>query len=331
MGHTRRYYKNKKRNKTKNKHIRFKHNLAIENKKRDLNFHKEFVPNLSKRDITETEFKVIAKGLKFVPTNKCNHRQLIKDFQSFERSLLLKYYFGTNVRIATKIHPFKIKSNFQVPIIGDNSIEKYIFYTKHELSKYMPKIKYNMSKSERECIKKLKIDNTICIHKADKNNTTVIQNKRDYLTEGESQLNDGIHYTKIINIDIENTRKIVNKMVYRMKENDEIDEMSFKFLREEGKTVKTPKAYFLPKIHKLSTETLEMYQNKCMNKEKVHVPGRPIISQCSGPLLNIGKYLDYFLLPLVKTQDTYLSDTSDFIRYIENTHTEQSDLLFPMI
>ncbi|CAG2238663.1 unnamed protein product [Mytilus edulis] len=262
MGHTRRYYKNKKRNKTKNKHIRFKQNLAIENKKQDLNFHKEFVLNLSKRDITETEFKVIAKGLKFVPTNKCNHRQLIKDFQSFERSLRLKYYFGTNIRIATKNHPFKIKSNFQVPIIGDNSIEKYIFYTKHELSNYMPTIKYNMSKSERECIKKLKIDNTICIHKADKNNTTVIQNKRDYLTEGESQLNDGIHYTKIINIDIENTRKIVNKLVYRMKENDEIDEMSFKFLREEGKTFKTPKAYFLPKIHKLSTETLEMYQNK---------------------------------------------------------------------
>ncbi|XP_071124232.1 uncharacterized protein [Mytilus edulis] len=103
--------------------------------------------------------------------------------------------------------------------------------------------------------------------------------------------------------------------------------MSFKFLREEGKTFKTPKAYFLPKIHKLSTETLEMYQNECMNKEKVHVPGRPIISQCSGPLLNIGKYLDYFLLPLVKTQATYLSDTSDFIRYIESTHTKQSDLL----
>ncbi|CAG2229403.1 unnamed protein product [Mytilus edulis] len=179
MGHTRRYYKNKKRNKTKNKHIRFKQNRAIENKKQDLNFHKEFVLNLSKRDITETEFKVIAK--------------------------------------------------------------------------------------------------------ADKNNTTVIQNKRDYLTEGESQLNDGIHYTKIINIDIENTRKIVNKLIYRMKENDEIDEMSFKFLREEGKTFKTPKAYFLPKIHKPSTETLEMYQNTCMNKGKVRVPGRPIISQCSGP------------------------------------------------
>ncbi|CAG2231774.1 unnamed protein product [Mytilus edulis] len=56
--------------------------------------------------------------------------------------------------------------------------------------------------------------------------------------QGESQLNDGIHYTKIINIDIENTRKIVNKLIYRMKENDEIDEMSFKFLREEEKEYK---------------------------------------------------------------------------------------------
>ncbi|CAG2219543.1 unnamed protein product [Mytilus edulis] len=61
-----------------------------------------------------------------------------KECVSFERSLRLKYYFGTNVRLATKNHPFKIKSNFQVPIIGDNSIEKYIFYTKYELSKYMP-------------------------------------------------------------------------------------------------------------------------------------------------------------------------------------------------
>jgi hypothetical protein len=56
-------------------------------------------------------------------------------------------------------------------------------------------------------------------------------------------------------------------------------------------------------------------------------PGRPIISQCNGPLERIGRYLDYFLLPLVKTQPSYISDTGDLIRSVENCTFDNSVLL----
>ncbi|VDH94276.1 Hypothetical predicted protein [Mytilus galloprovincialis] len=59
----------------------------------------------------------------------------------------------------------------------------------------------------------------------------------------------------------------------------------------------------------------------------MNVPGRPIISQCIGPVERLGRYLDYFLLPLVKTQKTYIADTGDLIRNIENCTFDNNVLL----
>lgn len=288
---------------------------------------KEYVINLSTRQINDTELCALAKGLKFVPTTKYIGRNVLRDFCKFERNMRLKYYFHKNGNVKTYNHPFKMKSKFEIPKFADNGVEKYLFYTKLYLSEYIPNQGKNMSLDERKCLSTLRNDPSICIHKADKNNVTVIQNTSDYIEEGERQLNDGIHYEQIENVCIDETMKLIKNLTYEMKNKDEIDDVCLQFLLQEGKPVKIPKAYFLPKIHKLEQNKLKLCQNNEISKEKILVPGRPIIAQCSGPLENIGKFLDYFLLPIVRKQETYLSDTTDFIRKIESIRLENNPIL----
>ena len=327
MSRNRRFSKKAKIAKKKKKHDVYKLNKCKMHKQNMAENAKDYVLNLSKRPINDTELCALAKGLKFVPSVRYNGRKLIRDFSKFERIMRLKYYFHMNKEIKTNNHPFKGKSKFQIPKFVDNGIEKYLFHTKLHLSEYKPNNGRNMSLEERKCLSLLRNDSSICIHKADKNNVTVIQNTSDYLEEGERQLNDGIHYEQIENIDINATMKLVRNITYEMKNKDEIDDVCFKFLLQEGKQVKIPKAYFLPKIHKVEQSTLESCRNNTVFKDKILVPGRPIVAQCSGPLENIGKFLDYFLLPIVRKQDTYISDTSDFIRKIESTRLRNNPLL----
>ena len=133
----------------------------------------------------------------------------------------------------------------------------------------------------------------IIIHKADKNNVTVIQNLSDYLMEADRQLNDNIHYEQIDEINLENTQAKVNEIINKMQNENCIDEISFKYIKNEQGYVKKPFAYFLPKIHKLESEILHTIENEDKQVTSINVPGRPIISQCNGPLERIGRYLDY--------------------------------------
>ena len=77
----------------------------------------------------------------------------------------------------------------------------------------------------------------------------------------------------------------------------------------------------------MDQDILKNLANTASNDREINIPGRPIISQCNGPLENIGRFLDYFLLPIVKVQDTYLSDTGDFMRAIESIQIENKCLL----
>ncbi|VDI08483.1 Hypothetical predicted protein [Mytilus galloprovincialis] len=260
----------------------------------------------------------LGKGLNFIPTDKISRTNIMKDFKKFERKLRLKHFFHEYKTIPKTNHPFKEKSKFSVPIIGDNPIEQYIFHTKMELSNYKPNKTKNMTKEETQCLRTLRHIETITIHKADKNNITVVQNKKDYANEGERQLNDGIHYIEIPEINIKNTMNKINEIVYNMNKDNYLDEITFKYIKYENQYITTPFAYFLPKIHKLDNEILkDIYKQQ--TEIKIQVPARPIISQCNGPLERIGRYLDFFLLPIVKTQTTYISDTGEGIRILRNT------------
>ncbi|CAC5407981.1 unnamed protein product [Mytilus coruscus] len=74
------------------------------------------------------------------------------------------------------------------------AIENYIFATKIELGRiHLEKFKDNLTKSERMALQSLKQNKEIVIKKADKNSSTLILDKKNYIEQALSQLNDGIH------------------------------------------------------------------------------------------------------------------------------------------
>ena len=77
----------------------------------------------------------------------------------------------------------------------------------------------------------------------------------------------------------------------------------------------------------MDQDILKNLANTASNDREINIPGRPIISQCNGPLENIEWFLDYFLLLIVKVQNTYLSDFGDFIWAIESIQIENKCFL----
>ena len=56
---------------------------------------------------------------------------------------------------------------------------------------------------------------------------------------------------------------------------------------------------------------------QCVNNKK---PSRkPIISGCDGPTERLSSFVDKLFQPIAQIQESYLKDTTHFIRFIENT------------
>jgi hypothetical protein len=76
--------------------------------------------------------------------------------------------------------------------------------------------------------------------------------------------------------------------------------------------------HILPKIHRLIQSDILKIEDNRFNIDKIIPPGRPIISQIGTVTECIGRYVDYFLVPIVHNQHRYIKDTADFIYKIEN-------------
>jgi hypothetical protein len=90
-----------------------------------------------------------------------------------------------------------------------------------------------------------------------------------------------------------------------------IDKNTREYLISDNNTIKVPSLYLLVKAHK----PVPTGSDFC---------GRAIISGCSSPSKALSEYLDYFLLPLVQMQDTYLKDTSTLIKILANLKLPQN-------
>ena len=114
-----------------------------------------------------------------------------------------------------EIHPFQLKSGYR-PHFSCNTLENYIFQTRHELSSLqIRKFRDNLSILERKSILSLLNDTNIIIKKADKNGNCVILDKVDYLSEVHRQLST-YHYKQIENIDFKDLRMRLNSYLINM-------------------------------------------------------------------------------------------------------------------
>ena len=278
---------------------------------------KKHIRNFSDITLSDYEYLVLGKGLKFIPSPPVLlvKKNLLGDFNTLTRKMRCKYEFDTgNVNT---LHPFYVKSSYTPPF-ANNAIETYLFQTKMDIDNFeLPKHYSNLSKMEWNALQSLKKRTDIVIKKADKNSTIVVMNTKSYINQGEIHTSS-IHYERILEPSIQNTAQEVKNLVEHLKITEQIDKTTYKFLKQGYQHNKCGRLYFLPKIHKLPYELVNNLDSMS-NKSDIHIPGRPIISQCGSPTVFLGRLLDYFLLPLVKRQETYTRDSTDLLQLLEKT------------
>ena len=280
---------------------------------------KKFVKNLSGKHLTNEEYIILAKGIKYVisPSNRLTKKEIIKDFDEFSRKLRCMYLFNDGTIYDP--HPFYINTGYK-PKTSCNAIENYIFATKLELSKLsIEKRKSNITKGELEALESLRNNNEIVIRKADKNSTLCILNKENYINEGLRQLNNNIHYEEITQPKTTEIVKKVSEMINTLHMEKKIDDITKRYIKADIDNNNLGKFFLLPKLHKIDNKIIQEIETNYTLRKDFLIPGRPIVSLCGTPLHNLGHFIDYILLPFVKKQDTYLKDTTDFINKIENT------------
>ncbi|CAG2212371.1 unnamed protein product [Mytilus edulis] len=186
------------------------------------------VVNLSHRKLTDDEYLVLSRGLKFIPSPSVKRakQDLLHDFDELARKMRCRYLYHGNL---DEIHHFRVKSGHTPPLTC-NTLENYLFNTKHELSSMqIRKFRNNLSLSQRSGISSLLNDESLIIKKADKSNNVVILDKVNYLLEGDRQLNTQ-HYTKLENFDLKALRCNINTYVKGMYTKCVIDYSTFNYL-----------------------------------------------------------------------------------------------------
>lgn len=88
-----------------------------------------------------------------------------------------------------------------------------------------------------------------------------------------------------------------------------IDKDNYEFLQ--NKYPRTPTFYTLPKIHKHPT----------------HPPGRPIVSGIGSLTEQASRYVDSVLTPHVRSLPSFIQDTSDLLKHIDDIITPPEALL----
>ena len=208
---------------------------------------------------------------------------------------------------------FKPQSNKKWSAIKNHlTIETYIEATEKELKQQGDisenKGYNNLSKVERIAMKELGDHTDIIITKADKGGAAVIMDVKYYINEAHRQLNSKDH-CKILNKDpTTNNAKLVKDTIQRFKKEKLLKEKIADGLKVSNS--KTTKFYMQPKIHK---------------KDK---SGRPVVNSLNCHTSSIYKYVDYHLKPIVKDIPSYVRDTKDFLRKLNDIrHIPKESLL----
>ena len=157
--------------------------------------------------------------------------------------------------------------------------------------------RHNISNKQQKSLIALRDNNDLIVKPADKGSAIVIWPRELYLIEAYKQLNNNLLYKLITTDPLPQLITDINQFVKTIHNKQLIDYTTFKFLYIDKPTRK-PTLYLLPIIH------------------KPDVPGRPIISGCGGPTVRLSEYNDFYLKPLMNNIDSYVKDSTDFLKRI---------------
>ncbi|XP_078372690.1 uncharacterized protein LOC144656333 [Oculina patagonica] len=159
------------------------------------------------------------------------------------------------------------------------------------------KIHDNLTRRERQALKKLQHRTDIVIKPADKGSGTVVMNRQDYLKECHRQLNDAKFYKKVTKDPTPDVNKRVQKYLDGLLKDKAIDKNTYKYLSPVNP--RPGRFYILPKLHKQGH------------------PGRPIVSANGHPTEKISEFVSYHLNPLVQTLPSYIKNTTHLLNKLK--------------
>ncbi len=296
------------------------------------------VVNLSSHNLSEDEISLLLKGLTFCPTpGEPLIKEIKEDLKAFFRRLKLKAHYHeddptpnpnpsqltldsfllntgpTSQDDDVNVSKFKLKSTWEPDQHQvDPAIETFCRAVLKEVSYFNPTTPRtkNVSEPENDALKQLEDNYAITIKKADKGSAVVVMDTVDYINEAHRQLSDTNFYVKLGENRTELFSARIRELLLDLTEMGEIDKKVYEALAPSN--CRTPKFYFLPKIHKKT------------------VVGRPIISGNGCPTEQISAFVDEHIKPYVSTFPSYVKDTTDFIAKLRSLKTTKKIFLVTM-
>ncbi|XP_062592820.1 uncharacterized protein LOC134254311, partial [Saccostrea cucullata] len=254
--------------------------------------------NLSHRQLTDSEIKLLSKGLKYTPTPQVNNQELKTDIKAYTRRLRLREYFHESdtsesdsestdaeetdlVRNKSKFNP-KRGRNKTLDAVCD-TLENIHFPNKPRT------IKPNLSKEEEKALKNLSDDPTIIIKEADKGGGVVLMNKDFY-----KSLTD--------------------------KEKDYLTNFEFR----------ESQFYGLPKVHKskIIKDAIKEQNSICITcADPADLSFRPIVGGPNSSTQRLSHLLDILLKPYCQKVPSFVRDDLDFINHLPTHVTSNTKLV----
>ena len=225
-----------------------------------------WVRNISCRPLDKTETQVLSYGLKHSVTPKRTPTEAI--VSSVEAVLSRQREISESAKDSIRS---RIASTIQSSSLPDS----------------------NLTKDERQAIKRLKTDENIVILPADKGRVTVVMDKTDYYDKMDALVNDKRTYQVLKRDPTPALQRKLNSKLLDLKKTDAIDIQRYNRLR--CRVPQPPKLYGLPKLH------------------KPNIPMRPIVSFCGSPTYQLSKYLTTVLKLLTDESRHKLQSTENFI------------------
>ena len=181
------------------------HSFDLQNRKMSQS-HTYFRPwnvvNLSRKELSAEDIRLLSKGLKFSPTpTDIDKAKLKEDLKAFKRRMRLRWHFRDNEDIFSEDNnenKFRIPSSWQPPK-EDPVLENYLSRLEKEVMSVSPEGKNfsNLSHFEQLSLKQLKSHRNIVIKEADKGSAVVVWDRGDYISEANRQLDDSQVYEEV--------------------------------------------------------------------------------------------------------------------------------------
>ena len=274
-----------------------------------LNNNKKYICNLSSYTISNSEYSVLSKGLKFIPTPRTDvSSDLEENIDKLANDLRRTYYFHKHPTATYVPHPFKAKSNWQAPL-GHTQLEEFISTLKKASDELPHTYTHpNLTREEHKALHNLSKNPDITIKMADKGSKIVVQDTSEYIQSGIDHLSDTSIYCKLNSDPTQQIHGEIQSFIESIYQQGYIDTTTYNYLKQDDPP-RTQLIYFLKKLHKNP------------------IAVRPIVSGIGGPTEKISSFLDHFLQPIVSKTPSYLKNTKELLSILNSTQITNDTIL----